>query len=158
MSVDRLQALLANFSLSARMFHAGALCGITDFSASEGTGQLHLVRSGRVVAQHAGTLVEHVGQHFAYRCVRRIANERHPRLVDRTIGICHRPFGIEPASASRDFTDLAQSLRGRQFQFARTEQVALQLTFVRFFLARPWGFSRWRKRGGLCQRRALFGM
>lgn len=55
MALDRLDALLASFSVSARLFHAGALCGITDFPASAGTGQLHLVRSGRVVAQHAGT-------------------------------------------------------------------------------------------------------
>jgi AraC-like DNA-binding protein len=55
MPVDRLQALLANFSVATRMFHSGALCGITDFPALDGLGQLHLVRSGRVVAQHAGT-------------------------------------------------------------------------------------------------------
>ncbi|HET7843435.1 MAG TPA: AraC family transcriptional regulator [Xanthomonadales bacterium] len=54
MAVDRLDALLAHFSVSARLFHAGALCGVNDFRAAD-TGQLHLVRSGRVVAQHAGT-------------------------------------------------------------------------------------------------------
>lgn len=54
MAIDRLDALLAHFSVSARLFHAGALCGVHDFRADEGTGQLHLVREGRVRVHHAG--------------------------------------------------------------------------------------------------------
>lgn len=50
--VDRLDALLRRFRLSARMFHSGALCGITDFAAQDGLGQLHLIRSGTVEAWH----------------------------------------------------------------------------------------------------------
>jgi len=52
--IDRLDALLAHFSVSARLFHAGALCGVHDFSATQGTGQLHLVREGSVRVHHAG--------------------------------------------------------------------------------------------------------
>lgn len=52
---DRLDALLRRFSLSARMFHAGALCGINDFAPEAGLGQLHLVRRGPVLVSHAGT-------------------------------------------------------------------------------------------------------
>jgi AraC-like DNA-binding protein len=51
-AVDRLDALLRRFSLSATMFHSGPLCGITRFAAQEGLGQLHLVKSGRVEAWH----------------------------------------------------------------------------------------------------------
>lgn len=54
MSVDRLQGLLQRFSVSARMFHSGPLCGLTDFQP-DGQGQLHLVRRGPVEVRHAGT-------------------------------------------------------------------------------------------------------
>ncbi|HEV8692841.1 MAG TPA: AraC family transcriptional regulator [Lysobacter sp.] len=50
--VDRLQALLQRFSVSARMFHSGPLCGIHDFAEIPGCGQLHLVRRGPVEARH----------------------------------------------------------------------------------------------------------
>lgn len=51
--VDRLQSLLERFSLSARMFHSGPLCGINDFQAN-GLGQLHLVRRGPLQVLHEG--------------------------------------------------------------------------------------------------------
>ncbi|HEY6644295.1 AraC family transcriptional regulator [Povalibacter sp.] len=51
-SVDRLDALLQRFSVTARMFHAGALCGITEYPATPDVGQLHLIRRGPVQAQH----------------------------------------------------------------------------------------------------------
>lgn len=52
MSADRLQTLLQRFSLSARMFHSGPLCGVTDFAEDGGLGQLHLIRRGPVQAAH----------------------------------------------------------------------------------------------------------
>ena len=54
MSVDRLDALLKRFSVSARMFHSGALCGINDLAAQAGMGHLHVIRSGEVRAQQSG--------------------------------------------------------------------------------------------------------
>ena len=51
---DRLDALLNRFSLSARMFHAGALCGTNDLAPEPGLGQLHLVRRGPVIVSHTG--------------------------------------------------------------------------------------------------------
>lgn len=53
MALDRLQGLLQRFSVSARLFHSGPLCGINDFEAN-GLGQLHLVRRGPVEVRHAG--------------------------------------------------------------------------------------------------------
>jgi AraC-like DNA-binding protein len=53
MSVDRLQGLLQRFSVSARLFHSGALCGINVFEEN-GQGQLHLVRRGPLEVRHAG--------------------------------------------------------------------------------------------------------
>ncbi len=53
MASDRLQGLLQRFSVSARLFHSGPLCGINDFEAN-GLGQLHLVRRGPVEVRHAG--------------------------------------------------------------------------------------------------------
>ena len=58
MAVDRLQGLLERFSVSARLFHSGPLCGINDFEEN-GQGQLHLVRRGPVEVRHAGE-VHHV--------------------------------------------------------------------------------------------------
>lgn len=52
MPFDRLDALLQRFSVSARMFHSGALCGINDFAPREGLGQLHLVRRGPLRVEH----------------------------------------------------------------------------------------------------------
>lgn len=52
-SVDRLQSLLERFSVSARMFHSGPLCGINDFEVN-GFGQLHLVRRGPLQVLHTG--------------------------------------------------------------------------------------------------------
>jgi len=49
---DRLQALLNHFSVHARTFHAGALCGINTLEGDGPYGQLHLVRSGEVEIRH----------------------------------------------------------------------------------------------------------
>lgn len=51
---DRLEALLDRFSASARLFHAGALCGINDLAPENGAGQLHLVRGGAIEIVHEG--------------------------------------------------------------------------------------------------------
>lgn len=56
MAVDRLQGLLTRFSVSARMFHSGPLCGINDFEVN-GLGQLHLVRRGPLEVRHSGEVV-----------------------------------------------------------------------------------------------------
>ncbi len=49
---DRLQALLAHFSVNARTFQAGALCGINSLDGSGTDGQLHLIRRGDVDVRH----------------------------------------------------------------------------------------------------------
>jgi AraC-like DNA-binding protein len=49
---DRLAALLSHFSVSARTFHAGLLCGSNVLDAREPHGQLHLIREGRVQVRH----------------------------------------------------------------------------------------------------------
>jgi AraC-like DNA-binding protein len=50
---DRLEALLANFSVTARTFQSGNLCGINPLHADGVHGQLHLIRSGEVEVRHA---------------------------------------------------------------------------------------------------------
>lgn len=52
--VDRLDALLNRFPVRARMFHSGVLCGSTDFSRSGESGQLHLIRAGKLDIIHSG--------------------------------------------------------------------------------------------------------
>jgi AraC-like DNA-binding protein len=62
MTVDRLDALLQRFSLRARLFHSGPLCGRHDFAAGDGLGQLHLVRRGPVRAGHGGGRLQLIEQ------------------------------------------------------------------------------------------------
>lgn len=57
---DRLQALLSHFSISARTFQSGALCGINSMDGSGPYGQLHLVRSGDVEVRHGAKLAVHI--------------------------------------------------------------------------------------------------
>lgn len=51
--VDRLSALLERFRVRAHLFHAGPLCGVTTYAASEGRGFLHVLRRGEMVVTHA---------------------------------------------------------------------------------------------------------
>lgn len=51
---DRLEALLHHFPVRTRMFHAGALCGVTHVLSPDGGGQMHLVRSGPVEVVRPG--------------------------------------------------------------------------------------------------------
>ena len=51
---DRLDALLNRFPVRARLFHSGALCGATEFSAPAESGQMHLIRAGAVKVIHPG--------------------------------------------------------------------------------------------------------
>lgn len=59
---DRLDALLKHFPVHARMFHSGALCGITDFSDQGEGGQLHLVQAGGLDVVHPGQPALHVAE------------------------------------------------------------------------------------------------
>lgn len=52
MPTDRLASLLQHFSVSARMFHSGPLCGINDFAPQHGYGQLHLIQQGPLRVEH----------------------------------------------------------------------------------------------------------
>ncbi|MGE0482648.1 MAG: AraC family transcriptional regulator [Gammaproteobacteria bacterium] len=51
---DRLAAVLARFALTARVFHAGALCADERFDTGGGVGHLHVVERGRVTFSGAG--------------------------------------------------------------------------------------------------------
>lgn len=57
---DRLAALLEHFAVSARTFHAGALCGINTLDAEEPFGQLHLIRGGEVKVRHGSAKALHI--------------------------------------------------------------------------------------------------
>jgi AraC family transcriptional regulator, alkane utilization regulator len=61
-STDRLHALLAHFSVNARTFQAGALCGINALEGDGPYGQLHLVRRGDVEVRHGKTLGARVSE------------------------------------------------------------------------------------------------
>lgn len=55
-ALDRLSALLDRFQVSARLFHTGALCGVSTFDAQPGRGFFHVLRRGEmVVTHHQGT-------------------------------------------------------------------------------------------------------
>jgi AraC-like DNA-binding protein len=50
--VDRLAALLDQFSVTAQTFHAGTLCGSHLLAAKGDKGQLHLIRRGPLTVHH----------------------------------------------------------------------------------------------------------
>jgi AraC-like DNA-binding protein len=50
--MDLLSPLFSRFTLSARVFYSGALCGIADFGSSQGIGILHVLRRGHVRVAH----------------------------------------------------------------------------------------------------------
>lgn len=58
--VDRLAALLGHFSVSARTFQAGALCGINALDGADPHGQLHLIREGEVEVRHGVGVALHI--------------------------------------------------------------------------------------------------
>lgn len=53
---DRLAALLGHFSVSARTFQTGPLCGINTLDGSSPYGQLHLIKEGEVEVWHGNKL------------------------------------------------------------------------------------------------------
>jgi AraC-like DNA-binding protein len=59
---DRLEALLAHFSVTARTFQAGALCGINALDGEGPDGQLHLIRYGNVEVRHGTKLAVRVSE------------------------------------------------------------------------------------------------
>lgn len=50
-ALDRLAAMFARVHLTARVFQAGAFCGIGEMSGSGSAGHLHLLRAGRVMVE-----------------------------------------------------------------------------------------------------------
>ena len=59
---DRLQALLSHFQVSAKTFHAGALCGVNTLDGDGPHGQLHLVRAGDVEVRHGRKLAARIAE------------------------------------------------------------------------------------------------
>ena len=51
-ALDRLSSLLERFQVSARLFHTGALCGVSTFDAQPGRGFFHVLRKGEMVVTH----------------------------------------------------------------------------------------------------------
>lgn len=50
--MDQLSPLFAQFTLSARVFYSGALCGVANFDNTQGIGILHVLRRGRLRLVH----------------------------------------------------------------------------------------------------------
>ena len=135
MSSDLLSPVLTHFSVQARVFYAGSLCGHAAFDEAENMGFLHLLRSGTV------RLRDHDG--FA------------ETLSEPTLLFYSRPLthvldtdpviGADIACASVDFENkafnpIALALPPR-FQCALGEldqsQAVLELLFAEAFAARP---------------------
>lgn len=51
-TLDRLSSLMERFHVRAHLFHAGPLCGLTQFDARPGRGFLHVLRRGELVVTH----------------------------------------------------------------------------------------------------------
>lgn len=50
--MDQLSPLFSQFTLSARVFYSGALCGVVDFDNTRGIGILHVLRRGSLRLVH----------------------------------------------------------------------------------------------------------
>lgn len=55
---DRLAALMTRFPVAAHIFNAGPLCGVNTLESDGTHGQLHLVRSGKVIVSYAKSTLE----------------------------------------------------------------------------------------------------
>ena len=60
--MDQLSPLFSHYTLSARVFYSGRLCGYSDFDTSPGIGHLHLLRQGSVSVRGTGSKVIQVIQ------------------------------------------------------------------------------------------------
>ncbi|HTF96538.1 MAG TPA: AraC family transcriptional regulator [Cellvibrio sp.] len=58
--VDRLAALLGHFSVSARTFQSGPLCGVNALDGTDPNGQLHLIKDGEVEVYQGNKLALHI--------------------------------------------------------------------------------------------------
>ena len=83
MTKDRLDALLRRFSVTARMFHSGPLCGVTDFYEQEDVGQLHVIKRGDVVIDYGQRKRERIDTPSVLFYPRPL---RHRFVTDREIG------------------------------------------------------------------------
>lgn len=59
---DRLAALLRHFSMSARTFQAGPLCGLNSLDGTGSYGQLHLIREGEVEVWHGNQIAVRINE------------------------------------------------------------------------------------------------
>lgn len=82
-SKDRLDAVLQRFSVTARMFHSGPLCGATDFYGREDCGQLHVVKRGDVVVDYGHRRRERIDAPSVLFYPRPL---KHRFITDREIG------------------------------------------------------------------------
>lgn len=60
MTTERLDGLLARFSVHANLIHLGPMCGVTDEPAIAGKGYLHVVQSGLVEVRQPGHATLHI--------------------------------------------------------------------------------------------------
>jgi AraC-like DNA-binding protein len=135
MSPDLLSPVLAHFSVRARVFYTGNLCGHAAFDESENMGFLHLLRSGKVNLHDRSGFAETLSE---------------PTLVFYSRPLTHAldadpAIGADLACASVDFENrafnpIALALPPR-FQCALREldqsQALLELLFAEAFAARP---------------------
>lgn len=87
--LDRLAAMLDRFRVSVRLFHSGALCGVTTFDAQPGRGFFHILRRGEMVVTH------HEGAGLARRIV----------ATEPTLFFYPRPLSHQFHNAPRDGAD-----------------------------------------------------
>ncbi|MEI2416854.1 AraC family transcriptional regulator [Orrella sp. JC864] len=59
---DRLEALLDRYSVSAQVFHTGALCGANEVPAAPGSGHLHLLRAGTLEVAHGDGVLRRIDE------------------------------------------------------------------------------------------------
>lgn len=86
--MDRLSPLFERFAPSARVFHSGALCSNTDIDLAEGTGYIHLIKSGRLVISRPHQAPITIDQPSVLFFPRPSAHRLHADARDNTEMVC----------------------------------------------------------------------
>lgn len=86
--MDRLSPLFERFAPSARVFHSGALCSNSDIDLAEGSGYIHLIKSGRLVVTRPHQAPLTIDQPSVLFFPRPSAHRLHADARDTTEMVC----------------------------------------------------------------------
>jgi hypothetical protein len=118
---DRLAALLGHFSVSARTFQSGPLCGINSLDANDPFGQLHLIQQGDVEVWHGNKfevvliqLLRHLMEDGSAE-IGMMAGLTHPQLRRSLVAIHEAPARNWTVESLATVAGMSRSVFANQF-------------------------------------------